>query len=92
MKKSKIIKIVKEKSGANTSVEVEKILKAYHELIAESIMNKEEFSIDGIGKLKSTERAARKGRNPKTGEEIEISASNGVKFVLASNLKKELNS
>lgn len=46
-----------------------------------------EFSIPGIGKLKVSERAARTGRNPKTGESVSIPASKKLKLVTASTLK-----
>lgn len=45
------------------------------------------LSIKGFGTFKAEERAARKGRNPLTGQEIEIPASKTVKFTLSSVLK-----
>lgn len=49
------------------------------------------LSIKGFGTFKVEERAARKGRNPATGQEIEIPASRAVKFTQSSVLKKEIN-
>jgi len=46
-----------------------------------------EFTIPGIGKLVRQERAARSGRNPKTGEQIAIPASTVVRFRLAKAAK-----
>ncbi len=46
-----------------------------------------ELTLPGIGKLKATSKAARTGRNPKTGEEMEIPAKTAVKFVAAKALK-----
>lgn len=46
-----------------------------------------EFTLPGVGKFTVTDRAARTGRNPKTGEEIEIAASKGVKFKAVKALK-----
>ena len=46
-----------------------------------------EIPLPGIGKLKATTRAARKGVNPATGAEIDIPAHNAVKFVAAKALK-----
>ena len=45
----------------------------------------------GLGKLKFTTRAARTGRNPATGESIEIPAKNAVKFSVAKALSDALN-
>lgn len=46
--------------------------------------------IKGFGTFKVEERAARKGRNPATGKEIDIPASKTVKFTLSSALKSEI--
>lgn len=46
----------------------------------------------GFGKFSVTERAAREGRNPATGETIQIAASRAAKFSAAGGLKQQLNS
>lgn len=46
-----------------------------------------ELSLPGIGKLKAVAKAARTGRNPANGEEVEIPARTAVKFVAAKALK-----
>lgn len=48
------------------------------------------FKIPGIGKLVLVDRAARMGRNPKTGEAIHIPARKAVKFRVSSACKKAL--
>ena len=45
------------------------------------------FTIPGLGKLLKQERAARKGRNPATGEEIDIPAKTVLKFRIAKAAK-----
>jgi DNA-binding protein HU-beta len=45
------------------------------------------FTLPGIGKLVVTDRAARKGRNPLTGEEIQIPAKKALKFRIAKPCK-----
>jgi DNA-binding protein HU-beta len=49
-------------------------------------------SIFGFGTFAPTSRAARTGRNPRTGEAVQIAASNSVKFSPASVFKSALNS
>tara|TARA_B100000686_G_C16793360_1_gene980368 strand:- start:3176 stop:3448 length:273 start_codon:yes stop_codon:yes gene_type:complete len=49
------------------------------------------LSLVGFGSFKKTKRAARKGRNPRTGEEIQIKAANQVKFSAGSKLKDAVN-
>ena len=51
----------------------------------------EEVSLFGFGKFRVAERAARKGRNPRTGEAVKIAASKNLKFTAARSLKTSLN-
>jgi DNA-binding protein HU-beta len=57
------------------------------ELIAASVAAGDEVNLPGFGKFSSTERAARQGRNPQTGETIQIAASTSPKFSAASAFK-----
>jgi len=50
-----------------------------------------EVAIAGFGKFSVSQRSARQGRNPSTGETIQIPASKAAKFSAASALKKTLN-
>jgi DNA-binding protein HU-beta len=61
------------------------------ETIANAAQNGEEVSIFGFGKFKVAERAARKGRNPATGEAVKIAASKNLRFTPARSLKASLN-
>jgi DNA-binding protein HU-beta len=51
-----------------------------------------DVAIAGFGKFSVSERAAREGRNPATGETIQIAANRAAKFSPAAALKKQLNS
>jgi nucleoid DNA-binding protein len=55
--------------------------------IKESLTNKETVQIAGFGSFKVVKREARKGRNPQTGEEINIEAKMVPKFVSGKALK-----
>ncbi len=59
--------------------------------IAETVDDEERFLVPGFGTFELRHRKARKGRNPQTGEEIEIPASNTVGFRPSSNLKDLVN-
>ena len=59
--------------------------------ITDAARNGEEISIFGFGKFQVTERGARKGRNPYTGETIKIAASKRLKFSPARAVKTALN-
>jgi DNA-binding protein HU-beta len=47
-------------------------------------------SVSGFGSFKVVKRAARKGRNPRTGEDLQIPASKTVKFTAGKALKESL--
>ena len=56
--------------------------------IAEALSNNESVTLVGFGTFKTATRQARKGRNPQTGEEIDIPARNVPKFVPGKLLKE----
>lgn len=58
--------------------------------IVDAVARGEEVSLPGFGKFKRKETAARQGRNPATGEAIEIAASSKVTFTPAKALKDRL--
>ena len=59
--------------------------------IAHAAGGGEEVSLGGFGKFKVNERAARQGRNPATGETIEIAASRKLAFTPAKQVRDHLN-
>jgi DNA-binding protein HU-beta len=61
------------------------------ETIASELAAGGEVALAGLGKFSVSHRAARQGRNPATGQPIQIQASRAAKFSSASALKKRLN-
>jgi DNA-binding protein HU-beta len=61
------------------------------ESISDELAAGGEVALAGFGKFSVSSRAARQGRNPSTGETIQIAASKAAKFSAASALKKRLN-
>lgn len=59
--------------------------------IEDALTDTGEAHLIGLGKLVIGERAARTGRNPKTGEPVDIAASKTVRFKTAAPLKRALN-
>jgi len=85
MKKSDLVAAIK---PANASAAVtESVLDALGAVIQEQLSGGGEVTLPGIGKLSVTERAARTGRHPQTGEEIKIAARRVPKFTAAKALK-----
>ena len=59
-------------------------------VIADALARGAEVNFTGFGKLSASERGARQGVNPQTGERIEISASRVPRFSAGSTLKKSV--
>ena len=61
------------------------------EVIVRRVAAGDEVSLAGFGKFSVSERQARQGRNPATGEPMEIAASKGLKFAPAKAAKDAVN-
>ncbi|MBV8912295.1 MAG: HU family DNA-binding protein [Acetobacteraceae bacterium] len=59
--------------------------------MGDAIARGQEVSVQGLGKFKVADRPAREGRNPATGETIQIAASRKAAFAPAKPLKDKLN-
>lgn len=70
---------------------VREVLDAHAELLTQELQTAGSVQLAGIGKLKLGTRAAREGRNPATGETIQIKASRSVKFSGGKKFKDSFN-
>jgi DNA-binding protein HU-beta len=61
------------------------------ETIEEALKRGSDVTFSGFGKFSVSARSAREGRNPATGEKIQIAASNVPKFTPGAGLKKAVN-
>ena len=86
MNKVELVAAIAEKSEL-TKVESEKALNAFIDTVTEELKNGGKVQLVGFGTFEVTERAARKGRNPKTSEEIMIPASKSPRFKAGKALK-----
>jgi len=69
----------------------ESALNALMESITKTLKKGDTVALVGFGTFKISKRKARKGRNPQTGEEIQIKASNNPTFKAGKSLKEALN-
>ena len=69
----------------------EKALKAFIDVVTEELKKGEKIQLVGFGTFEVTERAAREGRNPLTGEKMQIKASKAPKFKAGKALKDAVN-
>ncbi len=90
MGKIEFIKAVADKAEVS-QVEARKVVDAVLETITQSLEQGDEVQFVGFGSFKLAERAARIGRNPQTGEEMEIPASKFVTFKSGNVLKSRVN-
>lgn len=86
MNKAELISTVAEKSGL-TKKDATAVLTAIIDTVETSLKNGDSVQIMGFGTFEVRDRAARKGRNPQTGEEIEIKASKTPAFKPGKQLK-----
>jgi nucleoid DNA-binding protein len=90
MTKAELVKMLKEETGLVSLAQAEIVYEKLFSIIASTLKNGEPIAISGFGSFKPVKRAARKGRNPQTGEEIRIPASTAVKFTPGKALKESL--
>ncbi|MFP3713354.1 HU family DNA-binding protein [Isoptericola variabilis] len=90
LNKSELVSAIAAKSGL-TKADAENALNAFQEVLIESLGKGEAVKVTGLLAVERVERAARTGRNPRTGEEIQIPAGYGVKVSAGSLLKKAVS-
>lgn len=85
-------KSVREKHDRNlNATDMEKALQAFCSVAAAELLAGGEIFLPGLGKLKAKETSARTGRNPRTGESIEIPAGRKVVFTPGKEFKEALH-
>lgn len=90
MNKAQLIQKIAE-NGNMTKKDAEVALNAVVAAVADAVAAGEKVQISGFGSFDVKARDARTGRNPKTGEAVEIAASKRVVFSAAQALKDKLN-
>ena len=90
MNKTELIAAVAEQSGLSKK-DAEKAVKAFTDAVAEELAKGGKVQLVGFGNFEVSERPAREGRNPRTGETMTIAASKTPKFKPGKALKDEIN-
>ncbi len=90
MNKTELVAAVAEQAGLSKK-DAEAALKAFTEVVAAELKNGGKVQMVGFGTFEVTERAARDGRNPRTGESMPIAASKAPKFKAGKALKDMVN-
>ena len=90
MNKAELIAAVAENAEL-TKKDAEKAVKAFIDVVTDELKKGEKVQVVGFGTFEVAERAAREGRNPQTGETMEIKASKTPKFKAGKALKDMMN-
>jgi len=88
--KSDVIQDVAGVSGVSKS-DVEKVIDAFFDTVRTAAGSGDRVAWPSFGSFSVTQRQARTGRNPRTGEPVPIAASKALKFSASSSLKSALN-
>ena len=86
MTQSEVFNHFAEKTGLKRA-QVKEFFDELANLASDEVKNNGEFALPGFGKLVRSERKAREGRNPQTGETIQIPAKTTVKFRIGKSIK-----
>jgi DNA-binding protein HU-beta len=90
MTKQELVEKMAAKSGL-TKADSERALNAFQEVVSEELSKGGKVTMTGFGTFATSKRAAREGRNPRTGEPVKIAARNAVSFKVGSKLKEAVN-
>ena len=91
MTKAEMIDAVSTASGVSKA-DAERTLGAFFDFVVTETKKGEKVAWAGFGSFSTTQRAAREGRNPQTGEPVHVAARNACKVSVGSKLKAAANS
>src|SRR5918993_172066 len=87
MNKAELVTAIAKRADVPTST-VSSVLDGLQDELVDAITRGEKVAVSGLLTVERSQRSARTGRNPQTGESIDIPAANTVKVTAGSNLKK----
>ena len=87
MNKAELVSAIAKRADVPAST-VDAVIAGLQEELVDAITRGDKVAVSGLLTVERTQRSARTGRSPQTGETIEIAAANTVKVTAGSNLKK----
>ena len=90
MTKNELVKEMAEKAGVSVA-DAQKCLDGFTSSVTDALKRKDKLTLVGFGIFETKDRAAREGRNPSTGETIQIKASKVPSFKAGKSLKDAIN-
>ena len=90
MNRSELITTLAQRTGLPQAT-ADAVLRAFGDVLTDAVAKGEAVKLPGLLTLERVQRAARTGRNPATGQSIEIPASYGAKLTAGTKLKNAAN-
>lgn len=90
MNKQELVSAIAEKTGL-TKADADKAVNAFIDTVKSTMAKGDSLQLIGFGTFSVSERAARTGRNPQTGKEIQIAAKKVTKFKPGKALDEAIN-
>ena len=87
MNKSEVVSILAQDLDGLSKKDIERVIDAFSNLVGETLGKGEKVVITGLGTFEVRNRVARSGRNPRTGEVIDIPALKTPAFISGKYLK-----
>lgn len=87
MNKSELVKAIADKTDV-TKAKATEVLDAFMDTVTEALKNGDQIVLPGFGSFSTGNRSERTGRNPQTGQAIQIKASRVAKFKAGKSLKE----
>jgi DNA-binding protein HU-beta len=91
MTKAELVAFIQEEAGLKTKAEAEKALGAFLAAVEKTLKKGNKLALTGFGTFAVSNRKARTGRNPQTGEAIKIKAAKVPKFTAGKSLKDAIS-
>ncbi len=85
--KDALVDAIAEKTDI-TKKEVAMVIEAFTDTVTSALQARNKVTMTGFGTFSTSDRAAREGRNPATGETIQIAATTVAKFKVGKSLKE----
>jgi DNA-binding protein HU-beta len=90
MNKTELVEAIAQDSGLSNA-DARKAVESFITTVESTLTKGDEIALTGFGKFSVAQRGARTGRNPQTGEEVQIKASKAPKFTAGAALKNAVN-
>ncbi len=90
MTKTELVSVVADKTGL-TKADADRAVKALLDAVTDCLKSGDKLSLVGFGTFSVSKRAARTGKNPRSGSKIEIPAANTPRFKAGKALKDSVN-